>query len=63
MFSGLSPEHSLKMILQRQGEVREGVREGSEVRPRIRPLLAGKLADFRLWRLHVSVWVEGSREA
>lgn len=59
MFSGLSPEHSLRMVLQRQAEVQEG----AEVRRKVRPLLAGRLADFRFWRLHVSVWVEGSREA
>lgn len=58
MYPGLDPEHLLGEVLRRQEEVRAEAREGAGVRRGSRSFRRWRPRAFRLWRLHVMVWLE-----
>ncbi len=60
-YSGAHPEGALELVRGRQTEMRERVQAEADVRRRTRPERGTRLAAFRLWRLHVMVWVEEGR--
>jgi len=55
MFPGLDAQHFLMEVSRRQSEVRG---ERLARRP-LRALRGRKPSSFRIWRLHVMVWLEG----
>jgi hypothetical protein len=59
---GSDPQHLLGMVLQRQEEVRARARQEAEVRGASRAVRGHGPATFKLWRLHVMVWLDGARE-
>lgn len=61
LYSGADPEGALELVRGRQTEMRERVQAEADVRRRTRPERRSRLAAFRLWRLHVMVWVEERR--
>jgi hypothetical protein len=61
LYSGAVPEGALELVQARQTEMRERVQAEADVRRRTRPERGTRLAAFRLWRLHVMVWVEEGR--
>jgi hypothetical protein len=63
MYSSFDPQQSLGMVLQRQEEVRAQVRRGTEGRRVSRPSRERGPAAFKLWRLHVMVWLDDARKA
>jgi hypothetical protein len=63
MYSGFDPQQSLGMVLQRQEETRARVRREAEARRVSRPSRGRSPVAFKLWRLHVMVWVGDAREA
>jgi hypothetical protein len=63
MYSGLDPKGTLRMVLQRQEETRAQVRREAEVRRVSRPSRERSPAAFKLWRLHVMVWLYDARKA
>jgi hypothetical protein len=63
MYSGFDPQQSLGMVLQRQEEARTRVRGEVEARRATRPSRGRSPVAFKLWRLHVMVWVGDAREA
>jgi hypothetical protein len=63
MYSGFDPQGTLKMVLQRQEETRTRVRREAEARRVSRPSRGRSPAAFKLWRLHVMVWLDDARRA
>ena len=63
LYSGADPEGTLELVRGRQTEIRERVQAEADGRRRPRPERGSRLAAFRLWRLHVMVWVEEGRGA
>jgi hypothetical protein len=61
LYPGADPEGTLELVRGRQTEMRERVRAEADVRRHARPERGSRLAAFRLWRLHVMVWVEERR--
>ncbi len=59
--SGFDPRQALGMVLERQGELRTLVRREAEARRVARTFRGRSPAAFKLWRLHVMVWVEEGR--
>ena len=63
MYSGIGPEQALDMVVQRQEETRAGVWREAEAR-RVSEGTGGRSpVAFKLWRLHVMVWLGDTREA
>ena len=58
VYTGFDPQQALGMVLQRQGEVRTRVRREAEARRVARSSRERSPAAFKLWRLHVMVWLE-----
>jgi hypothetical protein len=63
MYSGSEPQQALGMVLQRQEETRARVRREAEARRVSRPSRGRSPVAFRLWRLHVMVWLGDARGA
>ena len=63
VYCGFDPRQALGMVLERQGEVRTRVRREAEARRVARPSRGRSPAAFKLWRLHVMVWLEDVRGA
>jgi len=63
MYSGFEPQQTLGIVLQRQEEVRARVRQEAEGRRVPRPPRKRTPAAFKLWRLHVMVWLDDARGA
>ena len=63
MHYGFDPRQTLGMILQRQEETRIRVRREAEARRVSRPSRGRSPVAFKLWRLHVIVWLGDAREA
>jgi hypothetical protein len=63
MYSGFDPQQALGMVLQRQEETRARVRREAEARRVSRPSRGRSPVAFKLWRLHVMVWLGDAREA
>jgi len=63
MYSGFDPQQALGMVLQRQEEMRTLVRREAEARRVSRPSRGRSPVAFRLWRLHVMIWLGDAREA
>jgi hypothetical protein len=63
MYSGFDPQQTLGMVLQRQEETRARVRREVEARRVSRPSRGRCPVAFKLWRLHVMVWLGDAREA
>jgi hypothetical protein len=61
LYSGADPEGTLELVRGRQTEIRERVRAEADVRRHTRSERGSRLAAFRLWRVHVMVWVEEGR--
>ena len=61
LYSGTDPESALELVRGRQTEMRERIQAEADVRRYTRPERGSRLAAFRLWRLHVLVWVEEGR--
>jgi hypothetical protein len=61
LYPGADPEGTFELVRGRQTEMRERVRGEADVRRYTRPERKSRLAAFRLWRLHVLVWVEEGR--
>ena len=59
--SGADPEGALELVRARQTEMRERIQAEADVRRHTRPERGARLAAFRLWRVHVMVWVEERR--
>lgn len=60
MYSGSAPDHLLMEVARRQAEVREEIR-GEGLGRSLRTSRVRRLSAFRIWRLHVMVWVEDAR--
>jgi hypothetical protein len=63
MYSGFDPQQALEVVLQRQEETRTQARREAEARRVSRPSRGRSPVAFRLWRLHVMVWLGDAREA
>ncbi len=63
MYSGFDPQQTLGRVLQRQEEMRTRVRGEVEARRATRPSRGRSPVAFKLWRLHVMVWLGDAREA
>ena len=63
MYSGLDPQQTLEMVRQRQEETRDLVRWEAEARRVSRPTREWSPVAFKLWRLHVMVWLGEARGA
>jgi hypothetical protein len=61
LYPGADPEGTLELVRGRQTEMREWVRAEADVGRYTRLERKSRLAAFRLWRLHVLVWVEEGR--
>ena len=61
VYSGFDPRQGLGMVLERQGELRTRVRREAEARRVARTFRGRSPAAFKLWRLHVMVWLEDVR--
>jgi hypothetical protein len=61
IYSGADPEGALELVRGRQTEMRERIQAEADARHHTRPERGSRLAAFRLWRLHVMVWVEEGR--
>ena len=61
MHSGFDPEYLLKVVSQRQNEIRAQVQQETGFRRDSRALRGARLKTFKLWRLHIMVWFEGAR--
>ncbi len=62
MYSGFDPQRALEVVLQRQEETRTLARREAEARRASRPSRGRSPVAFRLWRLHVMVWLGEARE-
>ena len=63
MYFGFDPQQALEMVVQRQEEMRAQVRREAEARRVTRPSRGRSPVAFKLWRLHVMVWLGEAREA
>ena len=63
MYPGSDPEHLLAEVLRRQEAVRAEARRGAGVRRASRSFRGWSPRAFRLWRLHVMVWLEDTLRA
>ncbi len=63
MYSGFDPQQTLGMVLQRQEETRTRARREAEARRVSQPSRGRSPVAFKLWRLHVMVWLGDAREA
>ena len=63
MYPGSDPEHLLAEVLRRQEAVRAEARREAEVRRASRSFRGCSPRAFRLWRLHVMVWLEDTLRA
>ena len=63
MYSGFDPQQALRMVLQRQEAERGRVRREAEARRISRPSGGRSPVAFRLWCLHVMIWLGDAREA
>ena len=63
MYSGSEPQQALGLVLQRQEETRARVRREAEARRVSRPSRGRSPVAFRLWRLHVMIWLGDARGA
>lgn len=63
MYSGSDPEHLLGEVLRGQEEVRAEARRGAEIRRASRSFRGRSPRAFKLWRLHVMVWLEDASRA
>ena len=63
MYSGFDPQRTLEMVSQRQEETRDLVRGEAEARRATRPSRGGSPVAFKVWRLHVMVWLGEARWA
>ena len=63
MYSGFDPQRAFEVVLQRQEETRTLARREAEARRVSRPSRGRSPVAFRLWRLHVMVWLGEAREA
>ena len=63
MYSGFDPQQALEVVLQRQEETRTLARREAEARRVSRSSRGRSPVAFRLWRLHVMVWLGEAREA
>ena len=63
MYSGLDPQRALGIVLRRQEETGIQVRREFEGRRVSRPPRERRPVAFKLWRLHVMVWLGEAREA
>ncbi len=63
MYPGSDPEHLLAEVLRRQEAVRAEARRGAGVRRASRSFRGWSPRAFRLWRLHVMVWLEDTPRA
>ena len=61
IYAGADAQGALELVRGRQTEMRERIQAEAEVRRHTRPERGSRLAAFRLWRLHVMVWVEEGR--
>ena len=61
MYSGSNTQHVLREVERRQGELREQARVEAEARRASGSFRTRSPAAFRLWRLHVMVWIEDAR--
>jgi hypothetical protein len=61
LYPGADPEGTLELVRGRQTEMRERIQAKADIRRHTRPERRSRLASFRLWRLHVLVWVEEGR--
>lgn len=62
MYLGSDPRHVLGEVLREQEELRGRVWQEAEARRASRSFRGRHLKAFKLWRLHVMVWIEdGSR--
>ena len=61
LYPGADPEGTLELVRGRQTEMRERIQAEAGIRRHTRPERGSRLAAFRLWRLHVMVWVEERR--
>jgi hypothetical protein len=62
MHSGFDPQLALGMVLQRHEETRARVRREAEARRVFRPSRGRSPVAFRLWRLHVMLWLGDARK-
>ncbi len=63
MYSGFDPQQTLEVVRQRQEETRDLVRREAEARRLSRPSRGRSPVAFKLWRLHVMVWLGEARGA
>ena len=61
LYPGADPEGALELVRGRQKEMRERIQAEADGRRHTRPERGSRSAAFRLWRLHVMVWVEEGR--
>jgi hypothetical protein len=62
MYSGFNPEQALGMVMQRQEETRARARREAEARRVSGASRERSPVAFKLWRLHVMVWLGDARE-
>jgi len=63
MHLGFDPQDTLEMVWRRQEETRDSVRREAEARRLSRPSRGGRPVAFKVWRLHVMVWLGEARGA
>ena len=63
MYTGFDGRQALEMVQQRQEEARELVRREAEARRVSRETRGRSPVAFKLWRLHVMVWLGEARGA
>ena len=63
MYSGFDPQQTLEVVRQRQEETRDLVRREAEARRVSRPSRGRCPVAFKVWRLHVMVWLGEARGA
>lgn len=63
MYSGSDPRHHLDAVLWRQEEIRAWARREAMSGKASRGVSLRSPVAFRLWRLHVMLWLEGARRA
>lgn len=63
MYSGSDPRHRLDAVLKRQEEIREQARLEAMSREVSAVEVTRSPVAFRLWRLHVMLWLDGPRKA
>lgn len=61
MYSGLDARHCLDEMLRRQEEIRTRARREAMSRETSHGASLRSPVAFRLWRLHVMLWLEGAR--